>query len=158
MIEKKIKNFIELNCAYLNTYDKKIISSVDEVKNNGNVFSFDNKYKETKSIHNIPANISLDLENEIKDITKKVIEEIDGYGVLRVDYLYDLDSNLLYLNEINSIPGAYANYLFEDQGIYFDTLLDYLIEGAIKKNYVENSFEKNYESNVLDYDESKKYS
>lgn len=155
LVEKKIGNFLELNCAYLKTYDKEIISSVDEVKNESEIYSFEKKYEKNRLKHIIPAAISKELEDEIKLTTKKVIDEIDGYGVLRVDYMYDLDNNCLYLNEINSIPGAYAYYLFEEQGIYFDELLDYLIEGAIKRHYMEEKLVNKYQSNVLDIGENK---
>ena len=155
LVEKKLNNFLELNCAYLKTSDKKIISSVDEVRNNNQIYSFEDKYEDKRLEHIIPASISLELEEEIKRTTKTVIDEIDGYGVLRVDYLYDLDKNLLYLNEINSIPGAYAYYLFENQGIYFDELLEYLIEGAIKRDYNEKKLVSNYSSKVLEIGKNK---
>lgn len=155
LVERKINNFLELNCAFLNTIDKKIVSCVDEVRNNSKIYSFENKYEENRLEHIIPAKISLELEEEIKETTRKIVEEIDGYGVIRVDYIYDLEENILYVNEINSIPGAYAYYLFENQGIYFDDLLEYLIDGAIKRDYYENKLVNVYESKVLELGKNK---
>ena len=155
LVERKVSNFLELNCAYLRTYDKKIVSSVDEVRNNNKIYSFEDKYEENRLEHIIPANISLELEEEIKETTRRIGEEINAYGVIRVDYIYDLDENVLYVNEINSIPGAYAYYLFENQGIYFDELLEYLIEGAIKREYFDSKLIHFHESNVLEVGKNK---
>lgn len=151
LIERKLSNFLEFNCAYLKTNDKKIVSDVSLVTNESDVYTFEKKYQSSGLNYVLPAPISIELEEEIKDITVNVCEEINAFGVLRLDYLYDLDNNLLYLNEINSIPGSYAYYLFENKGIYFDDLLDLLVESAVKRKFIENNFVNEYKTNVLEY-------
>lgn len=151
IIERKINKFIEYNCAYLRTYDDKIISSVEEIiKDDEKMYDFDDKYK-NREIKSKIIKEDTPITNEIKKITKNVIDIIDGYGVLRCDYIYDIEEKKLYLNEINSIPGALSYYLFEHLGLYFDELLNKLINGAIKRKYYEDIEIKNYKSDVLEY-------
>ena len=56
-------------------------------------------------------------------------------GVVRIDYIFDKAANTLYFNEINTIPGSMAFYLYELLGIDYITLIENLIENAeeIKK-------------------------
>ena len=63
--------------------------------------------------------------------------------------LYDNQKNILFVNEINTIPGALSYYLFESKGIYFDELLDKLIISTMKRNYKKNKLINHFESTVL---------
>ena len=49
---------------------------------------------------------------------------------MRFDFLYNAKSKKLYLNEINSIPGSLAYYLFESKGMSFYELITRLIDIA----------------------------
>ena len=53
----------------------------------------------------IPANINKKLEKQISNYTKQIYTKLNMSGVVRIDYIFDLDSNQLYFNEINTIPG-----------------------------------------------------
>ena len=54
-------------------------------------------------------------------------------GVVRIDYLYDSGEDIIYLNEINTIPGSMAYYLFEGLGITYIKLIEILIKNATTK-------------------------
>ena len=56
-------------------------------------------------------------------------------GVVRIDYIYDKANDKLYFNEINTIPGSMAFYLYEPLGIDYITLIEQIVENAedIKK-------------------------
>ena len=62
---------------------------------------------------------------EIKSISKKVYEIFHLNGIIRIDFIYT--NKKLYVNEINTIPGSYAYYLWEE-----DNLLS-LLEECIKE-------------------------
>lgn len=151
LVERKLSNFLEFNCAYLRTRDRKIVSDVSLVYNDNDVFTFSKKYESNELNYVMPAPISIELEEEIKDISERVCDEIGISGVARLDFLYDLNSNSLYLNEINSIPGSYAYYFFENKGIFFDDLLNLLIESASKEKFYEDNLIKEYKTNILEY-------
>ena len=68
-------------------------------------------------------------------MTIKTSQSLRNESIARIDFLYDKDENEIYVNEINTIPGALSYYLFESKGIYFDELLDMLITETMKRNY-----------------------
>ena len=63
---------------------------------------------------------------------------IDGAGMARVDFLLAGDSGVLYLNEVNTIPGfttiSMYSKLWEASGVAYPALLDRLIALAIDRH------------------------
>ena len=78
----------------------------------------------------IPADIPDEQTKEIKDLTQKVFKALNSKGVVRIDYIIDNDENKVYINEINTIPGSFAFYLWKHDGIDFPKLIDQIIEIA----------------------------
>ena len=104
------------------------------------VLSFSDKYELFKSKydgHVIPAHISKTIENEIKENAQKAFKLFDAKGVVRFDFLLDSKEKKVYLNEINSIPGSLAFYLFKNINISFMDILGKMIEVA-KEEYKNN--------------------
>ena len=66
--------------------------------------------------------------------SKKVFEELKCNSMCRVDFLYDIDNNILYLNEINTIPGftdiSMYPMLMKDIGYSYKELITKLIFSA----------------------------
>ncbi len=133
LVENRITNMIELNQACIRGKDGLILSAIEEPLTKHEFLTFDDKYKHGKTKGNdriIPANISPDLENEIIESTTYIYKKLNLNGVVRIDYIYDQDSNLLYFNEVNTIPGSLSFYLFEPVGIDYLTLAETLIENS----------------------------
>ena len=64
-------------------------------------------------------------------------------------YIYDNVNDILYINEINNIPGSLALYLFEDKGMNFDDIIDkYINQGLIDIGKDKNII-TSYENNIL---------
>ena len=103
IIEKFIKNNRELECAVLEKNNKLIISDVGEIINNGKWYDYDSKYK-TKN-DTIISNIDNKIKKDLQNYTKKIFEILECKNISRVDFLYDLNDNKLYFNEINTMPG-----------------------------------------------------
>jgi len=146
LIEVALSNFREFNCSII---DQDIISVIEEVNTDSDLLTFNDKYEESNAKRTIPAKITPELEQRIIDMTKRIALIIKNTGVSRIDYLYDSDTDILYLNEVNTIPGSMAYYLYEDKGIYFDELLDILIDRAIARDYFKNQKINTFASNVL---------
>ena len=67
-------------------------------------YDYDAKYiLDSKTI--IPAPISLELKNKIQELTYKIFDILELKDLARVDFLYDKDLNILYFNEVNTMPG-----------------------------------------------------
>ena len=97
----------------------------------------------------IPANLDTKLENEIYDLSKKVFKTIGCSGVSRIDYIIDEESNKLYVNEINTIPGSLSFYLWEKKGLSFEKLCDRLIKIAISRNERRGKIVYSHDVNIL---------
>ena len=128
-------NAIDMECAILENKNT-IASCVGEVVPDDEFYSFHAKYQGESKIR-IPANISKEKEEQIKNLALKAFQVVDGKSLARVDFLVDKDLGKIYLCEINTMPG-FTNIsmypkLFEHCGIPYVELLDKLIELAIKK-------------------------
>ena len=74
---------------------------------------------------------------------------IDAAGTSRIDFLYQSDRDALYLNEVNSIPGSLAFYLWEATGLPFDVLVDTLITIALRRHQERAQTQFSFEVNLL---------
>ena len=146
IVEKALENYREFNCAII----ENLLSDIEEVEVNDDIFTFKDKYQTKESKHILPAIISKELEDEIYELTLKTSNSLRNESIARIDFLYDNNENKLYVNEINTIPGALAYYLFESKGIYFDELLDKLINLTMKRDYKKKQLLNHFNSSVLD--------
>lgn len=97
----------------------------------------------------IPADISKEKTEEIQNLTKEVFKVLGCSGVARVDYLIDTKTDKVYVNEINTIPGALSFYLWEATGKSFEKELDEIIEIAIKRHRDKEKLTFSYDQNIL---------
>ena len=125
----------EVECAVLGN-EEIIASSVGEIIPADKFYSFDAKYNNAESKVIIPANINNELSEKIRSIAKKAFRAIDGKEFARVDFFIEKETNDIYLNEINTIPGftqiSMYPKLMENIGIKYEELLDKLIELALE--------------------------
>lgn len=129
LIEKGISGR-ELECAVVGNHNVEA-SCIGEVISAEEFYSFDSKYKNIKSMTKIPADINKEIEIEIQNMAKKAFKAVDGKGLARVDFFVEKDTNNIFINEINTMPG-FTNIsmypkLFEFTGIKYSDLLDELI-------------------------------
>ena len=148
IVEDLLTNYIELNQAIYLKKGKVVLSAIEEVKNNNELYTFEKKYQ-MPCERIVPAKLNKKLEQRVNKISERIGNFFLTNGVCRIDYLYDLNSKILYVNEINLIPGAFSYYLFEEKGIFFSELLDDLIASAIRKKYDENLKISSFPSSVL---------
>ena len=148
MVEKALTNFLEYNCALVKDHDEYLVSDIEEVKHEKDLLTFYEKYESSENNRIIPAVLDSIVEEKIKNLTKEIYIKLGLSGVIRVDYLYDVDKCKLYINEINSIPGSLAYYLFESQGLTFKELLNILIQNAVIEKYKNNNKITSYNTKI----------
>lgn len=148
IVESKLDDFQEFNQAVLETDGSYILSEIEEVKTENSFLTFADKYLPATSSRTIPAEISESLAGLINETSMMVADHFKIRGISRIDYLYDRKSDTLYVNEINSIPGSLAFYLFEDK-ISFTDLIDLLIKAAIRAKYRDDLKINSFQSLVL---------
>jgi D-alanine-D-alanine ligase len=103
--------------------------------------------KNTKVAPIINKKLSEEIEEEIKILAKKVFKIFNCIGVVRIDFLVESTTNKIYVNELNSIPGSLAYYLFEEYS--FKTLLNRLIDIAKKQAEDKKKNKFSYQSSAL---------
>ena len=97
----------------------------------------------------LPADISNDMRKEVEDIAIKAFKTLGSSGVTRIDFLIDDKTKKVYINEINSIPGSLAFYLWEASDVKFTDLLDDMINIGIKDYKKRTSKIHSFETNIL---------
>ncbi len=126
---------IEVECGILDDGEIKA-STIGEIRSAEEFYSFDAKYNIPESKTIIPANIDKEKIEEVKKLAIKAFKAIDGTGIARVDFFIEKDTNKIYINEINTMPGfteiSMYPKLFESLGMQYSELLDKLIQNAIK--------------------------
>lgn len=134
LIEQGI-NAREVECAILDGTEVRA-STVGEIISAEEFYSFDAKYNIPESKTIIPADISKEQIEQIQKLAIRAFKAIDGSGLARVDFFIEKDTNKIYINEINTMPGftkiSMYPKLFEAVGIKYSELLDKLIANAIK--------------------------
>ena len=107
LVQKYYDNIVEYNLAI----DSVGESHLERIVKKDNIFSFNNKYNESfKQMHQaIDDDI---LYDDFKQIGRNVYTLIKAKGIIRIDFF--LIDGVIYVNEINTIPGALAMYLYDD--------------------------------------------
>lgn len=140
IVEKALDGFREINCACYSKGGRAVVSECEEPIVSGGMLSFDDKYvSDTKKV--FPADIGKEISDKIKEITLKIYSLLDFDGVVRMDYL--LQGNEIFLNEINSVPGSLAYYLFCSSTEDLPAFIGDLIENCVGENvgFNANEFE-----------------
>lgn len=123
----------EVECAVIGNSKMGVEASrVGEILSAEDFYSFDAKYENKESKTVIPAMISENLQEDIRELAVKAFKAIDGSGLSRVDFFVEEKTNNIYINEINTMPGftdiSMYPKLMEDFGYSYSQLLDKLIE------------------------------
>jgi D-alanine-D-alanine ligase len=100
-------------------------------------YSYDAKYHDDRSQAIIPAQLPAEVVRQVQDLAVKAFEVVDCCGMARVDFLLDRETNQLYLNELNTIPGftqiSMYPKLWLASGFTYPELVDRLIELALQR-------------------------
>lgn len=158
LVEKVIDNLCEINCAVLGDYSEQRTSAIEEVFQTEDILSYEDKYQSKGSKaqgmaatkREIPANLSEEVENKVRELAVKGFKVLNLNGNTRIDFLIDRNTSEVFLNEVNTIPGSLAYYLWNEIGIYFDILCDELIKLAVKRKREEKQHLTTFDTNVLE--------
>ena len=156
LVEKGLDHRIELNCSVLG-YDDEAEASPIEMPVSPDFLDFREKYlkkggsKGMASLSRVlPAPIDDRTRDEIQRISLEIFRLLDCKGVVRIDYMFDQDSEKLYITEINTIPGSLAFYLWEAGGLKYSRLIDRRVACARKAWEDKNDRNYAYSSNILE--------
>ena len=135
LIEKAIVGK-EVECAVLGNEEVKA-SIVGQILPAEDFYTYDAKYNNPESLVKIPADLSEQKINEIRELAIKAFKAVDGSGLARVDFFVEDGTEKVYINEINTMPGfteiSMYPKLWGYEGLKYSELLSKLIELAINK-------------------------
>ena len=170
VVEEVVKNLMEVNIAILGNYESCEASVIEEVLSKSAFLTYDEKYigsgkvkgklgakmtplKGSKGMasadRKIPADLTEKLAKEVEDLAIKVFKVLGNSGNARIDMLIDSKTKKVYVNEINSIPGSLAFYLWDPKGKDYTELLDDMVSIAIKDYKKRESKTRSFNTNIL---------
>jgi len=109
-----------------------------EIAPNHTFYSYDAKYNDPNGANLlIPAAVDQDTIETIRSLAMKAYTAVDAAGLSRVDFFLDRDTNSLYLNEINTMPGFTQISMFpklcQAAGTTYPELMDILLSEAVER-------------------------
>ncbi len=167
LIERFVSNLMEINISVLGDCEQVKVSACERPIGSSEILSYEDKYQRQGSKktplqspnqdnagmasldRELPANISNKLQTEIEDLAKRSFLAVGASGVARLDFIVDKDTNKVYLNELNTIPGSLSFYLWKEVGVSFEQLLQEMIELALRKYRRTKRLQFSNDTNLL---------
>jgi D-alanine-D-alanine ligase len=160
IIEPCVKNIVEINVSVVGDEEEVTASVVEMPVSISGVLTYEEKYlrddgakktgdSESQGMASLSRIIDPpDLNPELKqmgiDYAKKAFQTLGCSGVSRIDFIIDADSDQLYFNEINTLPGSLSFYLWmksKPQVVYTE-LLNRIIQQAEKRQSTKLSLKR----------------
>jgi D-alanine-D-alanine ligase len=122
---------------------------VGEIKPSHEFYSYAAKYLDENGAELfIPAPISADLQENIRQYAKQIFDVLNCEGMARIDLFLEEETNQIYFNEINSIPGftqiSMYPKLMAASGVSYSELLTHLVTLAIDRHVRTSKLSREY--------------
>lgn len=156
LIERGL-NCTEVNCSAMGFGGEIEVSLVEQPVTAEELLTYEEKYLRGAKGKDgmqalsrlLPAPISEEMTARVQALTETVYRVLDCKGVVRLDMMIDKDTGDLFVNEINTIPGSFAFYLWEPLGISFSELIDRIIHQAEVAHAEKNKNSYVFDSKIL---------
>lgn len=127
----------EVECAVFGNENPKA-SVIGEITYNADFYDYKTKYTDGKAQLHIPAQLPDSIVTQIQEMALLAFAAVDGAGLARVDFFYVEDSQEVFINEINTLPGfttlSMYPQLWKATGVSCAKLVDQLIQLALERN------------------------
>ena len=161
LVERVIRNLKEINCSVLGNIKECKASECEEPLGAGVILSYEDKYISNKSKsgaskgmtslgRKLPADIPEDTKKKIQNYAEATFKALNCNGDVRIDFIIDMDTDEVYVNEINTIPGSLAFYLWEASGLKYKEMLSKLIDLSLTRKREEGNLSFSYDTKILD--------
>ena len=97
----------------------------------------------------VPADISEVQKDKVESMAVKAFKALNAKGAVRIDFIIDNKTEEVYVNEINTIPGSLAFYLWSEVGIDFSKECDELIQNALRMYREKQKKTYSFDTNIL---------
>ncbi len=130
--------------------DQPLVSIPGEVIVADEFYTFEDKYIHGKSRTEIPAQISAEVAEQVRGLAARAFAATDGYGMARVDFFLERQSDRVFLNELNFIPGFTSISMYPKMmaasGVPYADLLTRLIDLALARHAQTSAKQKGFQS------------
>ena len=137
VVEKYLENSEDILIGVKN-YPSYSLSEIEKPIKNETLFSYSEKYLENGGLEGsqreLPAKIDEEKTKKILTYVEKINSIIPTRGIFRYDFL--IDNEDVYINEINTIPGSHALYLWQNLNKSKYELLNDLVDEALSENII----------------------
>jgi len=137
----------ELECSVLGNDNPKA-SLPGEIIPFNEFYDYQDKYIDGKTSFVIPAELPPEIVREIQRISLDAFKSIGGSGMARVDFFLQDQTNKVYLNEINTIPGfteiSMYPKLWEVSGLPYSQLLEELVSLGFERHTTKKKGEEKF--------------
>jgi len=151
IVEEAVPGAREIEVSVLGN-DDPIASVPGEIIPSREFYSYEAKYFDVGDDASellIPAPISSELTEKVREMAVEVYKSIDCAGMARADFLLSGESDALYVNEVNTIPGftSISMYpkLWAATGISYPELIGRLIDLAVERYEDKERSETSYQ-------------
>lgn len=159
LVEHAITSLREINCSVLGDYENAEASECEEPITSDEILSYEDKYLSgskgsgskgmSSTQRKLPAELTKDQRDTIRNLAVKTFQTLDCSGVARIDFMIDTSIDKIYVNEINTIPGSLAFYLWEPVGVKFADMLDRCVNLALKRDREGKEIVYSFDTNIL---------
>ena len=155
IVEESVPNVKEANISVMGNTEKCTTSEIEEISINSEFYSFKEKYVEGYNKLNKPEEInkpivSKEMMEDMRNYAIKAFKVIGASGVARIDFLIDDKNKKVFVNEINTIPGDLASYLWMAKKMTQGELIENLIKITISNQKKKDSKLQAFEGNLLE--------
>lgn len=160
VIERAVVDAVEINCAVMGFGSNTQASVLEQPVSWEEFLTYEEKYmrggggmKSQERI--IPAPISDTLTQRIQQYAIDGFKAIDGRGTARIDFTLESENGVLtddssvYLNEINTMPGSLAFYLWHETGMNQADVVDRLVQLAQEAHADKRRNTYNYQTSLI---------
>lgn len=150
-----VQNVVEINCALIGNENVRA-STLEQPVSYEEFLTYREKYMREASAgmksqeRVIPAPLGDDLTQKIKDTGIAAFKAIRGRGTARIDFLLSRETNEFWVNEINTLPGSLAFYLWDAEGLSPTAVCDELIQLALEEAAEKRRTTYDYKSGLID--------
>lgn len=165
LCERAVQNLREINCAVLGDDEEARASVCEEPLNATDILTYADKYQSgggskggsktqagggMQSLsRRVPADLPEETAARVRELAVAAFHAVSASGVSRIDFLMDGATGELWVNEINTIPGSLAFYLWEATGLTFTDLMDELVRLALKRRRRRSDTRRSFDVNLL---------
>jgi D-alanine-D-alanine ligase len=154
LAEPAVTECVEINCAVLGDDARMQASVLEQPVSWEQFLTYEEKYlrgsEGMKSADRlIPAPLSAELTARIQDIAIQAFRAIDGRGTARIDFLVRPQTEEVFLNEINTMPGSVAFYLWRETGMAAGDVIARLLDIARSAQAEKRRSTYNYQTGLI---------